>query len=248
MQERGLSVPGNVNNDPLSRRVANMMIKSFQSQVVTGEEALKPEEVNMLQTAFCRMMSFSSSGSAENKNDLEKGATLSDGIAIKGKDMAVGASCISEMRGKSGHSASDETYNKRLESRMANVECRLEHHESLFKESYQFRQIIVDKINVVNNNVVQLQRTFQELKLECEIFQRQLTDINNFLNMQTPLRFREELTRLIGNSEINQAGIQHLGQRVQSLGVMVGRLAEKVTELCQLSLVRGAPDDVQGVP
>lgn len=230
------------------------MIKSFQSQ----HDALKPEEVNELQAAISCLMSFSSSGSAENKNALEDSAVFNDGIAIEEKDSAAGTSCVSEIRG-TGRSSSNETSNQNLRSRLANIEDKLARHESLFEENNRLRQTIINEINdqrsflhALKNEIVQHQCTsekaFRELKSNYEIFQGQLSEINNSLNMQTSLRVREELARLIRNSGFHQARIQQLSQNVDSLTVMVNRLTEKITKAFRLTLAHEAPADVQGVP
>lgn len=239
MQERELAAQGNLNNIPLSRRLGNMLIKSILAQHATGDETLKPEEVSTLQSLLGRLMSVSSSGPDENKNALPE------------KDMAAGRSCDSEIGGKSGYSASDVTYNKKVESRLADIETKLAHHQSLHEEHNRFRQIIVEQIKadhrntvqVLNDDVAKLQNDFREMKSQ---FQLQFTEIIDLLNMQTPSHVHKELTVLIGNMGVYLEGrIQTMERRSESLEVMVRKLTEKITKLHLVCEVCGAPN-VQG--
>ena len=218
-----LAAQGNVNDIPLAHRVANIL-----AQHATGDEALKPEEVSILQSAFGRLMSVSLRGPDDNRN------------SSPGKDMAVGISFDSEIGGKFGSSASDMTHSKTLESRLAAIETRLALHQSLHEEHIRSRQIITDKMK---DDVAKLQSDFGEMK---SLFQRQFTEIINFLNMQTP--YHEELSRFIRNAKADmEERVQTLEQRSQSLGDMVDKLSETITKLHLVSELCEAPN-VQGAP
>jgi len=218
-EQRELAAQGNVNSIPLALRVANMIV----TQYAKGDEALKPEEVSALQSAFGLLMSVSSSGPDYNRNGIG---------------------------GKFGYSASDMTHNKTVESRLADVETKVAHHEELIRS----RQISVEQIKadhrmtcntvqVLKDDAAKLQSDFGEMK---SVFQHQFTEIFHFLSMQT--HTHEELSRFIRNVKVDmEEGIQTLERRSQSLKVMVDNLTKTITKLHLVCEVCGAPT-IQGAP
>lgn len=117
MQEKKFSRDANVNNDPLSRNLASLTRKLFQRSPATYNVDFKPEEVNILQAIFQRLMPVLSSEADDKKDAPTKSAALPEAVIYE-KDMATGTSGGPEMKGKSGHSGSDVKSNKTLESRL----------------------------------------------------------------------------------------------------------------------------------
>lgn len=232
LQETELAAQENVNSIPLSHRVANIL-----AQHATVDQALKPEEVSTLALAFGHLMSSSSNRPDYNRNGLPE------------KDRAAGISFDSEiMEDKFGYSASDMTHNKKIECRLADVENKLAQFQPLHEELIRSKQISAEQIKadqaqvqVLKDDVVKLQSDFGEMK---SLFQRQFTEIIHFLNMQTPYRVHEELSRFKVDVEER---IQTLERRSQSLEVMVDKLTKTITKLHLVCEVCGAPT-VQGAP
>lgn len=198
-------------------------VANILAQHATGDEAFKPEEVSALQSAFVHLMSVSS----------------------RGPDYS-----INGIGGKFGYSSSDTTHNKTVESRLADVETKVAHHEELIRS----RQISAEQIKadhrincntvqVLKDDVAKLQSDFGEMKSQ---FQRQFTEIFHFLSMQTYVH--EELRRFIRNVKVDmEEEIQTLERRSQSFEVMVDDLTKKITKLHLVCEVCGAPT-VQGAP
>lgn len=234
LQETELAAQENVNSIPLSHRVADI-----QAQYATVDQALKPGEVSTLP----ELASPSSSRPDYNRNGLPE------------KDRAAGIPFDSEiMEDKFGYSASDMTHNKNIESRLAEVETKLAQIQPLHEELIRSRQISTEQIKadqvqvqvqVLKDDVAKLESDFDEMK---SLFQGQFTEIIHCLNVQTPYRAHEELSRFIINSKVDmEERIQTLERRSQSLEAMMDKLTKTITKLHLVCEVCGAPN-VQGAP